>query len=71
MSSGSMETDGTLPKSETNGTFSIDTILNDDTETLEHPDFKDKPGGGWDEETKEGELPEGFCVECEGESSPN
>lgn len=46
--------------------FSLATILDEDNEHLEHPDFKDKPEGGWDEETQEIELAQGYCVECEG-----
>ncbi len=46
--------------------FSLGTILDDDNENLEHPDFKDKPEGGWDEETKEEGAAQGFCIECEG-----
>lgn len=46
--------------------FSLATILGEDHENLEHPDFKDKPGGGWDEEEREEVAAEGFCVECEG-----
>ncbi|KAI0340746.1 hypothetical protein BDW22DRAFT_1397671 [Trametopsis cervina] len=45
--------------------FSLATILGEDHEHLEHPDFKDKPQGGWDEEEKETEVAHGFCVECE------
>ncbi|KIP08323.1 hypothetical protein PHLGIDRAFT_35011 [Phlebiopsis gigantea 11061_1 CR5-6] len=45
--------------------FSLDTILSDKSETLEHPDFKDKPDGGWDEESTEHIAAEGFCIECE------
>ncbi|THH02132.1 hypothetical protein EW026_g662 [Hermanssonia centrifuga] len=45
--------------------FSLGTILDDDNENLEHPDFKDKPEGGWDEETKEEGAAQGFCIECE------
>lgn len=47
--------------------FSLDTILSDKSETLEHPDFKDKSDGGWDEESTEHIAAEGFCIECEGE----
>lgn len=46
--------------------FSLATILDEDSEHLEHPDFKGKPEGGWDEEVKEGVVAQGYCVECEG-----
>jgi hypothetical protein len=45
----------------TNGTFSLENILGENHEFIEHPGSK-----GWDEETPEGTVAEGFCVECEG-----
>ncbi|KAI0685027.1 hypothetical protein BC835DRAFT_1408963 [Cytidiella melzeri] len=47
------------------GGFSLATILDEDNDQLEHPDFKDKPRGGWDEEVKDTEAAQGYCVECE------
>lgn len=49
-----------------NAAFSLATILDEDNEHLEHPDFKDKPEGGWDEEAQETEAVHGYCIECEG-----
>ena len=51
------------------GTFSLATILGEENDQLEHPDFKDKPQGGWDEEVKDTEAAQGYCIECEGMSS--
>ena len=48
------------------GTFSLATILGEENDQLEHPDFKDKPQGGWDEEVKDTEAAQGYCIECEG-----
>ncbi|GJE84529.1 hypothetical protein PsYK624_006050 [Phanerochaete sordida] len=64
MSSENIENEGKPPEATTTSTFSLNTILADDSENLEHPDFKDKPEGGWDEETSAGAA-DGFCVECE------
>jgi hypothetical protein len=50
------------------GAFSLATILNEENDQLEHPDFKDRPEGGWDEEGKDTQAAEGFCIECEGAS---
>lgn len=69
MSSESVDTTDNPPPQEKSNGFSLETILNDDGGTLEHPDFKGKPGGGWDEEAAENVVAEGFCVECEGASS--
>jgi hypothetical protein len=71
MSSERTEAGAIPPETAAPDAFSLDTILNGDAETLEHPDFKDKPETGWNEETKQGELAEGYCIECEGESSTN
>lgn len=70
MSSGDKENAVGTPEPTTPSAFSLDTILNDNSETLEHPDFKDKPDGGWDEESTERTASEGFRIECEGESFP-
>ncbi|EKM59771.1 uncharacterized protein PHACADRAFT_192148 [Phanerochaete carnosa HHB-10118-sp] len=64
MSSESIEKETKSPETTTPTTFSLNTILNNDSENLEHPDFKDKPEGGWDEEAGAGAA-KGFCVECE------
>ncbi|GLB34139.1 putative protein of unknown function (DUF2009) [Lyophyllum shimeji] len=47
--------------------FSLETILSDDHETVEHPGTRinDVTAAGWDEETSEKPVDEGFCVECE------
>ena len=50
--------------SHSNGpTFSLENILGNDHDKLEHPDVKPE---GWDEEDTERELAHGYCVECEG-----
>ena len=43
--------------------FSLENILGDDHEKLEHPDVRPE---GWDEEDAEREAEHGYCVECEG-----
>lgn len=48
-------------------TFSLETILNDNHDVVEHPGTNGQPANGWDEEVPEGTLVEGFCIECEGE----
>jgi hypothetical protein len=55
-----------LPGSEShsNGpTFSLENILGNDHDKLEHPDIRPE---GWDEEVAEREVAHGYCVECEG-----
>ncbi|KAI0296092.1 hypothetical protein B0F90DRAFT_1811346 [Multifurca ochricompacta] len=42
--------------------FSLETILGNDHEKLEHPDVRPE---GWDEEATEREVAHGYCVECE------
>ena len=49
--------------------LTLDAILNGDDVTLDEEGIIDKAEGGWDEEVKEGEAAQGFCVECEGISS--
>ncbi|EMD40428.1 hypothetical protein CERSUDRAFT_111030 [Gelatoporia subvermispora B] len=44
--------------------FSLETILGDDHEQIEHPSAKDAPEG-WDEEEHQMHVAQGFCVECE------
>ena len=68
MASGDTENAANSPESAAPAAFSLETILNDDSETLEHPDFKGEPEKGWDEESTERAASEGFCIECEGES---
>ena len=50
--------------------FSLETILSDDHEAVEHPGRSDgqPAASGWDEETIETPVIEGYCVECEGPS---
>ncbi|KAH9020777.1 hypothetical protein EDB84DRAFT_1275255 [Lactarius hengduanensis] len=42
--------------------YSLENILGDDHEKLEHPDVRPE---GWDEEGAEREAAHGYCVECE------
>ena len=51
-------------ESHSNGpTFSLENILGNDHDKLEHPDIRPE---GWDEEDVEREVAHGYCVECEG-----
>jgi hypothetical protein len=51
-------------ESHSNGpTFSLENILGNDHDKLEHPDIRPE---GWDEEDPEREAAHGYCVECEG-----
>ena len=43
--------------------YSLENILGDDHEKLEHPDVRPE---GWDEEGAEREAAHGYCIECEG-----
>ena len=53
-------------ESHSNGpTFSLENILGNDHDKLEHPDIRPE---GWDEEDVEREVAHGYCVECEGAS---
>ncbi|KAJ8515796.1 hypothetical protein ONZ45_g6835 [Pleurotus djamor] len=46
--------------------FSLENILGENHDTIEHPTVKDGPTGGWDEEeASEKPVAEGYCVECE------
>lgn len=53
--------------------FSLENILGDKHDTLEHPGLKQQEldaqttAEGWDEESANRPIAEGFCVECEGE----
>ncbi|KAH7923662.1 hypothetical protein BV22DRAFT_1036079 [Leucogyrophana mollusca] len=63
--------DGEKPtQSQSGSTFSLQNILGENHESLEHPGLKqqelDFPAGeGWDEEDANKPAAEGFCVECE------
>ncbi|KAF8897763.1 hypothetical protein BD779DRAFT_1492379 [Infundibulicybe gibba] len=48
----------------TNGAFSLENILGENHETIEHPGIKTPPAG-WDEDIPEKPVTEGFCIECE------
>ena len=51
-------------ESHSNGpAFSLENILGNDHDKLEHPDIRPE---GWDEEDAEQEAAHGYCVECEG-----
>ncbi len=51
-------------ESHSNGpTFSLENILGNDHDKLEHPDIRPE---GWDEEDVERDVAHGYCVECEG-----
>ena len=51
-------------ESHSNGpAFSLENILGNDHDKLEHPDIRPE---GWDEEDAEREAAHGYCVECEG-----
>ncbi|KIJ69795.1 hypothetical protein HYDPIDRAFT_77951 [Hydnomerulius pinastri MD-312] len=57
---------------ENGGTFSLENILGENHETLEHPGLKQQEldasstaAAGWDEESVDRPPAEGFCVECE------
>lgn len=47
--------------------FSLENILGENHDAVEHPGIKGAPATGWDEESPEVAAVEGFCVECEGE----
>ncbi|KAI5893683.1 uncharacterized protein SCHCODRAFT_02622480 [Schizophyllum commune H4-8] len=53
------------PPKANGGTLSLDNILGEDHEMLEHPGLNGAPAGGWDEEATEHPVAEGFCIECE------
>ena len=48
--------------------FSLQNILGENPEDVQHPDTKlnGAQATGWDEESTERPLAEGFCIECEG-----
>ena len=50
-------------------TFSLENILGQDHESIEHPSATDEPqtaAEGWDEEAAQEHAAQGFCIECEG-----
>lgn len=54
------------PSTSDNSKFSLENILGENHETIEHPSANGSPSGGWDEEATEKPVAEGYCVECEG-----
>jgi hypothetical protein len=50
-----------------NGVFSLENILGENHEFIEHPGCNGEITG-WDEEIPEKAAVEGYCVECEGQS---
>lgn len=50
--------------------FSLENILSDNHDTIEHPtvtgDVASTAAEGWDEEDTEKPPVEGYCIECEG-----
>lgn len=70
--SNNVDTENDAKSIESGVAFSLENILGDDHDKLEHPGFKqhelDGPAAeGWDEESVNRPTAEGFCVECEGE----
>jgi len=70
------ENGANLP-TESGATFSLENILGNNHDELEHPGLKQQEldahataAKGWDEESANRPAAEGFCVECEGESVP-
>ncbi|KDQ29697.1 hypothetical protein PLEOSDRAFT_1055696 [Pleurotus ostreatus PC15] len=53
------------PSTSDNSKFSLENILGENHETIEHPSANGNPSGGWDEEATEKPVAEGYCVECE------
>lgn len=48
--------------------FSLENILGENPEDVQHPNGTTQgEATGWDEESTERPLAEGFCIECEGE----
>jgi hypothetical protein len=52
-------------------TFSLENILGENHDAVEHPGTNDVSAAMWDEETPETTVPDGFCIECEGEWFPS
>jgi hypothetical protein len=56
-------------EAKSNGTFSLENILGENHDAVEHPGTENTQAAtGWDEEETEKPLAEGYCVECEGVS---
>jgi hypothetical protein len=51
-------------------TFSLENILGENHDAVEHPGTNGVSAAMWDEETPETTVAEGFCIECEGEQFP-
>ncbi len=55
--------------------FSLENILGENPEDVQHPNSKlngtQGEVTGWDEESTERPLAEGFCIECEGKPNPS
>jgi hypothetical protein len=49
-----------------NGAFSLENILGENHDEVQHLASRVAPTTGWDEENIERPLAEGYCVECEG-----
>lgn len=49
-----------------NGAFSLENILGENHDAVQHLAARTTPATGWDEEDTERPLVEGYCVECEG-----
>lgn len=46
--------------------FSLENILGENHDAVEHPGTNGVSAIGWDEEVPEKAVSEGFCIECEG-----
>lgn len=73
----SVATENDAKSPESGVAFSLDNILGDNHDKLEHPGLKQQEldalataAEGWDEESANRPAAEGFCVECEGKSVP-
>ncbi|KAL4264334.1 Protein of unknown function DUF2009 [Pleurotus pulmonarius] len=53
------------PSTSDSSKFSLENILGENHETIQHPGANGNPLGGWDEEATEKPVAEGYCVECE------
>jgi hypothetical protein len=61
----SFDTNGAVQLS--NGAFSLENILGENHDAVEHPGTTSaEKAVGWDEEEAEVPLADGYCVECEG-----
>ena len=54
------------PISAANGAFSLENILGENHDAVQHLATSVAPTTGWDEEDTERSVIEGYCVECEG-----